>query len=482
MMVARWIRLGLLIGLGVSSGVAACGSDDGAKKARGPGFNDAGAESGDGGTVGEGEGGVSGMVGEGEGGEPGTSGTPGTSGGGSGGMPAEAGAPALGEGGGAAGVPAIGGAGGTPDPGPRECPSGTADCDDNPEDCETDTAGDAQNCGRCGRECGATAACSSGLCDATVILNPSGSSNFCDGVFSPTTAYMVTCWGGFTEVRSTPVEPGATVLGTQIQTHSVPVVAARGILIDGNDVLYGLQGNPSYLYKFPLDANGPEDITVGYTFEDGTRFDGIKLIGDTFYWSHNTHAAAGQILPGFIKKRTKAATSSTTLVTGLGLNYDLQVFATNMVWLERRTTSDVLTVYRAPIAGAAVADVEVVAVSANGGYMVRHGDYAYWTDKAAAPNGKIRRLRVDDDEADPEDVATNLNLPEGIITDDAYAYFKQLDALYRVPLGGGLPEQLSPAVAANDAQATRVFYVDDSYVYFAAGPTGGASTLVRVAK
>jgi hypothetical protein len=129
-----------------------------------------------------------------------------------------------------------------------------------------------------------------------------------------------------------------------------------------------------------------------------------------------------------------------------------------------------------------VADVEVVTVSVNGGYMVRQGDYAYWTDKAAAPNGRIRRLRVDDDEADPEDVATNLNLPEGIITDDAFAYFKQLDALYRVPLGGGAPEQLSAAVAANDAQATRVFHVDDKYVYFAAGPTGGASTLVRVAK
>lgn len=75
-----------------------------------------------------------------------------------------------------------------------------------------------------------------------------------------------------------------------------------------------------------------------------------------------------------------------------------------------------------------------------------------------------------------------LELPEGIITDDAYAYFKQLDALYRVPLDGGVPEQLSPAVAANDAQATRVFHVDDTYVDFAAGPTGGASTLVRVAK
>jgi hypothetical protein len=473
MLEAHWIRWGSLVGLAVSTSVASCGSDDG-KKTQRPGFDGAGAVNGGSGTAGSGDAGSSGMVGQGEGGGPGASGN--------GGMPADAGAPPLGEGGGAAGETNAGGAGGTSDPGPRECPSGTADCDDNPEDCETDTASDAQNCGRCGRECGATAACSTGWCAATVVLDPSGSSNYCDGVFSSTTAYMVTCWGGFTELRSTPVAPGATVLGTQIRTHSVPVVAARGILIDGNEVLYGLQGTPSYLYKFPLDANGPEDVTVGYTFEDGTRFDSIKLIGDTFYWSHNTHTAAGQVMPGFIKKRTKTATSSTTLVTGLGLNYDLQVFATHMVWLERRTTSDVLTVYRAPIAGADVADVEVVAASASGGYMVRSGEHAYWTDKAASPNGKIRRVRVDDDAAAPEDIATNLALPEGLITDDAYAYFKQLDALYRVPLAGGTPEQLSAAVAANDSQATRIFHVDDKYVYFAAGPTGGASTLVRVAK
>ena len=81
-----------------------------------------------------------------------------------------------------------------------------------------------------------------------------------------------------------------------------------------------------------------------------------------------------------------------------------------------------------------------------------------------------------------EDVAVGLNLPEGLVTDSQYAYFKQLDALYRVPLCGGTPEQLSPVVPAHDAQATAIFHVDDKYVYFAAGAGFGQSTLVRVAK
>jgi hypothetical protein len=205
-------------------------------------------------------------------------------------------------------------------------------------------------------------------------------------------------------------------------------------------------------------------------------------VGDTFYWNHNTHTAAGQVQPGFIKKRAKTDISSITLVSGLGLSYDLEVTGEKLVWLEKRTAGSPLGVYRSPLAGAAVADVELVAETGSGTYMVRRGEYVYWADKVASPNGKIRRLLVDDGAATAEDVATGLNLPEGIVTDDAYAYFKQLDALYRVPLSGGTPEQLSPVVPANDSQATAVYHVDDTYVYFAAGITAGNSTLVRVAK
>lgn len=55
---------------------------------------------------------------------------------------------------GASGVAGGGGEAGAVDPGPRECPTGTADCDDDHTDCETNTASDAQNCGRCDRACG----------------------------------------------------------------------------------------------------------------------------------------------------------------------------------------------------------------------------------------------------------------------------------------------------------------------------------------
>lgn len=476
MRTSGWLRTGLLLGFAVPWAAAACGSDDGSKKDK-PRYQSGGEGGGDSPDSSGGSGVAP------EGGEPSVTAGSGGVAGSAPGAAGEAGSPPVTEGG-AAGMASAGGAGagGETDPGPRECATGTADCDDNHDDCETNTATDATNCGRCERTCGATAACTDGLCGATPILDPSGNSNYCDAVFSPTTAYMVTCWGSFTEVRVTPLEPGANILGTQLYTDSLPVTSARGMLIDGNDVLFGVQGSPSYLYKFPLDANGPEDVSIGYTFGDNQRFDSIRLVGDTFYWSHNTHTAAGQVQPGFIEKRVKTEDSTTTLVSGLGLNYGLQVFTSQMVWLERRTTNDVLSVYRAPIAGTAIANVELVAVAAAGGYMIRHGAYAYWTHKAAGPNGKVRRLLADDTNAEPEDIATGLNLPEGLIADDDYVYFKQLDALYRAPIDGGEAEQLSPAVPANDSQATQIYYVDDTYVYFAAGANGGSSTVVRVAK
>ncbi len=482
-----WLRGASLLGLVVTLGAGACGSEDGSKKA--PSDRPEGGATSGGGASGDDED----NRGGGGGGEPSDGGSEvgGSSGSGEGGATAgDAGSGGSSMLGGAAGSETSGGAAGAAGaPAGIECALGTADCDDDPSDCETNIATDATHCGRCERACGATAACTNGLCDATVLLDPTDNSNFCSGVFTATTAYMLTCWGNndLTELRSTPLEPGASILGTEIKRYSpetnnaVSLVALRGLLIDGDQVLYGLQENPGHIYKFPLDADGPEDVSIAYTFENGMRFDYLSLVGDTFYWHHNTYTAGGQVAPSTIKKRKKSEVASTTLVTGLGTASQLQVFPSQMVWVEQRTAGN-YAVYRAATGGADIADVELVAVATAGTYLQRRGDYAYWTHKAAAPNGKLRRLKADDPAATAEDVLTGLNLPEGLALDDDYAYFKQADALYRVALSGGTAEQLSTVVAAHDAQATAIFHVDDQYVYFAAGPGFGFSTLVRVAK
>ncbi len=377
--------------------------------------------------------------------------------------------------GGAAGAPAI------------ACATGTADCDDDPTDCETNTATDQLNCGRCDRACGATAACTNGLCGATVILDPPAgvNSNWCGATFSATKAYMITCWGNnnLSEVRTALLEPGADIGGTRIRHYTnVSVVALRGILMDGGNVFYGLEGSPSNLWKFPLDAVDTTAVTVALTVENGMRFDDLQLVGDTYYWIDNNHTVPGTVGGATIYKRSKTDVASSVLVSGLGLANNLQVTPTKLVFAEIRTQGGALHVYRAPLAGAAVAALEDVTTATAGTYLVTQGDYVYWTIKSAAPNGKLQRLKYADDAATAEDIATGLNLTEGLTSDERYLYFKQLDALYKVPVTGGAPIQLSPVVPAHDSQATQVFHADDKYVYFAAGAGFGDSTLVRVAK
>jgi hypothetical protein len=472
-----WLRFGLACGAAAALSAGACGSEDGSKKARctagDPCSTGGASEGGETGNAGDGAtaGGVAGAAASGNSAGEAAAG----------GATSQAGAGASGTAG--QGVGGMGGAGGSPPS--IVCATGTADCDDDPNDCETNTASDATNCGRCERACGGTAGCTNGLCDATVILNPSVSSNWCGAAFSTTTAYMITCWGNnnLSEVRTAPLEPGADITGTRIRHYTnVSVVALRGILIDGNDVFYGLEAGPSNLWKFPLNADDTSDVTLGLAVENGIRFDDLQLVGDTYYWTDNNHTAPGTVVAASIYKRAKTDSASTPLVIGLGLAYNLQVTPTTLVFVEVRTTGGALHVYRTPLAGSTVANLEDVAIATSGTYLIKQGDYVYWTIKSVKPNGKLQRLKYADDAATAEDVATGLDLPEGLTSDAQYLYFKQQDALYRVAVTGGTPEQLSPVVPAHDAQATQVFHADDKYVYFAAGLGFGDSTLVRVAK
>jgi hypothetical protein len=362
------------------------------------------------------------------------------------------------------------------------CAAGKAECGGAAGDCETTIATDVMNCGRCGRACGAGATCTNGLCSGTVILKPDVSSNWCGAAFSATKAYMITCWGtALSEVRVAPLEPGASVIGTRIKHYTgVPVVAMRGILIDGDSVYYGLEGSPSNLWKFPLDATDATNVVSASAFEAGQRFDSLQLVGDTYWWNHNTHTAGGQVAPSTIEKRAKTGTTSTKVVTLPGVSYALVVTAANLYWLEARTGAGT-ALYTAPIAGGTVADTKKLG-DATGGYLVRQGDYVYWSHKVGAPNGSVMRLKIDDAAATPQPVSTCLNAPTGLVADAGFVYFRQADALYRAPVTGGVPQQLSPAIPAHDQQATQIWHVDDKYVYFGADPGFGTSSLVRVAK
>lgn len=376
---------------------------------------------------------------------------------------------------------------GATDAGPTTCPVGRADCDSNPADCETLTSSDVTNCGRCGRVCGGTATCNAGLCSATLVLDPDVSSNYCGAVFTTDRLFAMTCWGNsdLSELRTTPLEPGSDVRGTSIIAYNnVSVVAMRGLFIDGPHVLFGLEGNPSRVFEVPTADAG--SVSVRFTTDAGQRFDSLQVVDDTYYWIRNRHIAGGMVVPdaGSLHARGRADLQDTTLVTGLGLTGGLQVSPTRLSWVEAQTAASGWAIYDAPRAGTGGnrSLVREIAPVAAGAYLTMNGTQVYWTDKLSAPNGRIRRYDTAAATVVVETVATGLNQPEGLATDGVHLYFKQQDALYRVGVDGGVVEQLSPVVTANDSQATQIYGADARYVYFVAGPTAGDSKIYRVAK
>ena len=368
-----------------------------------------------------------------------------------------------------------------PDAPPLVCTAGTADCDGDGMTCETTTDSDAMNCGRCNRACGGTSACNAGTCSAQLVLDPTSTiSNYCGSAFTGDQLFAITCWGSnFSEVRRAPID-GSNTAGTQIVSYTIPVTAVRGILIDNDRVVWGVEESPGHLYSYKTDASGA--VAIELTDEDSTRFNDLRLVGDTYYWLDNTHGSAGEIAPSTLEKRAKTDATSTTLVSGLSVTALLMVTSTRLVWLEAKSSTDV-GIYAAPLAGAAdPSQITKIAAVAPGTYATQIGDVIYWADKKAAPIGAIRRWDAASASPTVQDVATGLDAPEGLIADTTQLYFKQGDAMYRVAAAGGAPQQLSPVVAAHDSQATEVLHTDAQYVYWVAGPGFGDSKIYRVAK
>jgi len=295
----------------------------------------------------------------------------------------------------------------------------------------------------------------------------------------------VTCWGNsdLSELRTAPLEPGADVKGTQLVGYNnVSVVAMRGLALDGPDVLFGLEGNPSRVFQ--VSATDAGTITTRFETDAGTRFDSLQVVDDTYFWVHNKHTTPGTVAGAGIKRRGRTDTQDTLLVGGLGLAYDLVVTPTRLLWMEARTSLTNIALYEAPRTGTGgdATKIKLVSAATPNSFLVRSGDFVYWTEKRATPNGKLRRYEFGNPNAVAQDVVTGLDLPEGLTTDGAYLYFKQNDAMYRVGMCGGPPQQLSPVIAAHDAQATTVWAADGKYVYWSAGAGFGDSMIYRVAK
>ena len=455
---------------------SACGSDDGKKKAPGPTYHSAG---------------------DGAGGEPG-----------SGGSKSQGGDAPNGNGGeGATSTPADGGnagaAGAAGGPG-TDCPAGTADCDDNPDDCETDATlltscgacgvscsdtngkvicgdsgcevtscmpgfGDcndsgtdgcetdlasAENCGVCQHDCGG-GACTTGLCAGTQLGTASAPYRWAltnDAIYRfdcNTPGYGISA--SYSLVR-TPLDGGAEVV------MAADNKGVGGLTVDDQFVYWAVNGTPPAVFKKAHNAAAATVPTP--MFEPVSLPMQLKLQGSAMYWT----AFDGQIYTRALSANVADAGAvlvSAADVKGTGvfnLHQDFVTTPTSMYWVLLPTSGLEATIRSAGLNGKDVADVSGAITNTFLKLWV-NGEDLYWVRATnAALDGAYHFKKGGSVEALV--VQNGLN---AVMTDGDYFYVAAAsNALYRGPIAGGATAKLSTGTWVTDfvgADANKVYTV-----------------------
>jgi hypothetical protein len=451
---------------------SACGSEDNKKKA-GPAYSGAGENSGGEASKGgsSANGGTAAKAGEGPVGTAGD--TPNSTGG----QPADNNPSVAGDSaGGQAGAPAA------------ACPKGTADCDENPGDCEanvtlltqcgacgvsckatngtvicgakgcemtTCTAGfgdcnDSGNdgcetslttttdCGVCGHSCGG-AACTTGLCAGTQLGSAVAAYRW---AATSDAIYRFSCY--------TPgygVSASYSLIRTPLSGSAEVVMAsdnkgAGGLTVDDSYVYWAVNGTPSAVFKKAHDAAAAATPTA--MFEPVSLPVQLSIQGAAMYWT----ALDGQIY-------TRAMTAQLTdpgaplltadQVKGTGLFNLHQAFVTTpttMYWILLPATGSQATIRSASLNGQNVADV-TGAVTNSFAKLWVSGEDLYWVRNTGAALDGVYHYKQGG-------VVENLVVQSSltaVLTNGNFLYVLTGNDLYRAPLAGGATVKLGDGSA-----------------------------------
>lgn len=380
-----------------------------------------------------------------------------------------------------AGQPGSGGQSGS-DTGP-DCPSGTADCDDNPTTCEANVTTLAQcgacgvacqqtngtvicggtgcevtscqpnfadcqnagvdgcetsltaspNCGMCGRDC-AGAKCTTNLCEPTQL----------GGVANAATRWAMTSdalyrINGYTPgyglptnytLTRTPLSGGADVV-----MHS-DSKSPGGLAFDATDVYWAVDGTPPAVLK---KAHAAAAVTVPTpVFEPASIPVQMKIQGGKLYWTNLAGAIFSRSLGAPINDSgTQLVSAAEVAGTGtFNLHQDFAVTATAMYWVVLNGQSALIRT--APLTGGAASDVPG-AVTNSFYKLSLQGEDLYWVRATGAALDGAYHYK-------PGGNVEPLVLQAGlgaVLADSQYLYLLGTNsAMYRAPLGGGASVKL----------------------------------------
>jgi hypothetical protein len=462
--------------------VSACGGEDSKKKV-GPRYDSAG----------EGGGGANGVSGSRPSpGGSGSAGEPATGNGGEGAGNADGG---TGNEGGSNTAVAGQGAGGSAGAPAMECSTGTADCDDDPTDCEADVTlltqcgtcgvrcvgtngtvvcgdrgcemttciagfGDcndsgvdgcevdlqtSQNCGVCGHSCGA-AACTAGLCAATLL----GSSlpayrwaSTADAIYRfdcNTPNYSLPT--DYKLVR-TPLDGGAEVL------MASDGKAAGDLAVDADFVYWAVNGTPPAVFK---KAHGAAAATAPTPlFEPASLPVQLQIQGAAMYWMavdgqiYTRALSAGVADPGSLLINAADVKGAGTF----NLHQDFVTTPTMMYWVVLPASGNQAFIRSASLNGQNVADV-TGAITNNTFKLWVNGEDLYWIRATGAALDGAYHFKKGGS-VEPLVIQTDLN---AIMVDGNYLYLGQANAtLLRAPIAGGATVKLGTGIVQDFATA-----------------------------
>jgi hypothetical protein len=329
------------------------------------------------------------------------------------------------------------------------CSSGWGNCDANAgTGCETDTQVAPLHCGTCGQSCqGST--CTTGLCDEVILSDgASGGHQYAltsDAMWdvqcnaSPCSAYTV---------RKYPKD------GSPAQIMDQASFPSGGLVADGDDVYIGAQGNPTAVFEIP--AGGVKTLAFSTT----KNISRLGIAGNKLtFWT-----SGGEV--GHVEKD---GSQLTTLATGQPSVFHFASSPTNAYWVS--FSGSTWTLRTVSLSGGSVTDLATVASAVQ---LAAHGPYVYWVVRSGTPLDGISRHSP----AGGTEVLLQGQQIQTFGTDGTSLWYVLYNGgnsveLFRRPIGSSASTKIAQLLAVGP-----IFGVDATHVYYA----GNFSKAMKVAK
>ncbi|MES1173526.1 MAG: hypothetical protein ABUL62_04280 [Myxococcales bacterium] len=314
------------------------------------------------------------------------------------------------------------------------CAALTADCDGEwANGCEAKLDSDAKNCGVCGRACEREGQCSEGGCPVVTVgtlAEPTLCANGqdCTPHFTRDAVFFLRSDG----LHSLPRRPKQL----PVTSTSIPSDSAATLTSDETDVYWLRRTSPTSLWTYAATGASPSrSLSVGLGVLGA--YPQLEKDDQALFFSR------GFPLGTTIERLDEGSDGEPRILIQRPQPIDQFVHSSDaLVWAEGPyLTCRTPTLFVAPANGGSSDQIRRIGEFSGCTYRLEINDqYLYWVDQGSDANqGKVRRIALNQSDASAQDLASNLNFPEGLAVDESYVYFtknQEGSVLYRLKRDG----------------------------------------------